>query len=149
MAAKNNPQDKATGDVEKAYRDLEKASKKVDDLQSKLDDAEATRARADRTLIWAASHPDLPEDFSLEDFVEELREPFKGDDEDDKTEPATDADDLQVAAVASARTDLDEGQEEKAEANFVEGDSDPFSDDVFGDVGEPEEKPAPRSRRSR
>lgn len=73
------PKDKALADVEKAIKDADKAQEKVDALQDKLDDATDAANRAERTVKWTASHPDLPDDFDLDEFRRSLEAPFEDD----------------------------------------------------------------------
>lgn len=104
MATKT-PADRAIADVEKAIKDSDKAHEKHEVLQSKADEAYATVKRSERELKWRASHPDLPEDFDLDELRRSLAEPF-ADDDVDPVEP----DEGEVAAVAEGEADVKAGR---------------------------------------
>lgn len=116
-----------TADVEKAIKALDKAVEKAVAAQEKADAAYETQKRAERELKWYANHPDLPEDFDLDEFRRSLEAPFDDDDV-DPIEP----DEGEVAAVAEAESELDdvvdEGNNRLAPVD-EDDDDDPFDDD--------------------
>lgn len=160
------PAEKAVADVEKAYRDFEKANEKVLAAQEKLNALTEARTRADKTLIWTGSHPDLPDDFDLDAFVEGLKQPFDGSEGDESVNASDEAGDGVEIDVAVLEQDQGDGEQppnelgpqagddvlsdaELAEQIAIQADDvDPFGDDdPFGD--EPEPAPAPKGRGTR
>lgn len=151
-ASSKTPEEKALADVEKAWRDYEKASKKRVDAQAKIADLEAAQIRADKTLIWTASHPDLPDDFNVDEFVESLKEPFPEDESESDADALADEREFQEGpggdGAVPANEDPGDGEQPPNELGpqAPTDDADPFGDDPFGDEPEPEPAPAPRGR---
>lgn len=71
------PTDRAIAEVEKAIKASDSAAEKAEKLQEKADEASAAANRAARVVKHAATHPDLPEDFDLDEFRRSLAEPFE------------------------------------------------------------------------
>lgn len=70
-------EENALAAVEKAIKAHDTALEKAEAAQAKADEAVGKANRADRELKWTASHPDLPEDFDLDDFRKSLEAPFE------------------------------------------------------------------------
>lgn len=80
------PTERAIADVEKAIKAADAAQEKADKLQEKHDEAVGKANRANREVRWLANHPDLPEDFDLDEFRRSLEAPFSdGETTDDET----------------------------------------------------------------
>lgn len=117
---------KPVADVEKAIKAHDKAVEKAVVAQEKADAAFDAQKRAERELKWYANHPDLPEDFDLDEFRRSLEQPF--DDDVDPIEP----DEGEIEAVAEGEAELDESDDTRQ----------------VPDDDEPEPAPAPRARRT-
>lgn len=105
------PETKAVADVEKAIKDADKAHEKADAAQAKADELAAAANRAEKTLKWTASHPDLPDNFDLDEFRRSLEAPFEDDVEgptlEDVVGPAADVDDEHVEGQLALDEDDD------------------------------------------
>lgn len=128
-----SPEEKALADVEKAIKSADAAHEKYESVQAKADDALVAANRAEKTLKWTASHPDLPDDFDLDEFRRSLEQPF--DDDVDPVEP----DEGEIAAVAEGEAELGEPDDDepaprsrsrrKPEPEPEIDDDDPFGDE--------------------
>lgn len=126
------PEDTALAAVAKAILDQQKAKEKLDAAAEKWASATTAHHRAEKTTKWAASHPDLPEDFDLDTFRAETLEPFDDSDVEDDRE----------LEVESGEDDISPDQLE------VPDDASELDvDDPFGDDEPVAETPKSRSRR--
>lgn len=125
------PEDKALSDVEKAIKDEEKAQEKFESLKEKYEAANTAYLRSHKTTVWTASHPDLPDDFNLEQFRKQLAEPFE--------EPEAIAPEVTVAPrddleVSDDDVEVLSSEDEAAIVEAVrEAEAETDEDDPFGD----------------
>lgn len=132
------PEDTALSAVAKAILDHDKASDKLAAIKEKYDAAVAAEKRAARTVTWAATHPDLPDDFDLDTFRAETLEPF--DEEPVSDELEAEGEEI-GAAIESGEIDPDQ-LEVPDDASSLDDELD--VDDPFGD-----DEPAPKARSRR
>lgn len=120
--ARSTPTEKAIADVEKAIKEADKAAEKSEAAQTKADEAALAANRAEKTLRWTASHPDLPDDFDLDEFRRSLEEPFEETDLTEATEQADEA--AKELAAETATPDVVVEQDDDI------SDDDPFAEDA-------------------
>lgn len=115
------PEESALAAVTKAIQDHEKASDKLVAAREKFDAAASAEHRAARTVTWAASHPDLPDDFDLDTFREQLAAPFDEELEQEAEEISN--------AITSGEIDPDQLEVPDDASSLDEEDDDPFGDE--------------------
>ncbi len=120
-------EEKAVDDVVKAHVALAKAEEKAKTARERAAVADNDERRAQRVLNWAASHPDLPEEFELEAYLA-------------AQEPIGTIDDEPVADVPSTETDGSVSDTDET-INHPEGEG------LTEDLVDPEPvKPAPKAK---
>lgn len=123
------PEETALAAVAKAIQDEQKAQEKAYAAHEKFVALDAAAVRAHKTTNWSAAHPDLPDNFDIDAFRQELNTPF-----DDDLDPVQ-SEEGEIAAVEEGLADVENG-DVAAFKDFIE---DPF--------GELEPVPAPKRRR--
>lgn len=120
---------KAIADVEKAIKAYEKTHEKAQAAEQKADEARAAEQRSLRELRWYANHPDLPDDFDLDEFRKSLEQPF----EDGGADPGPDTELEAVLSDEDREVDVtpaDEDADTSPDLDAAdEDDDDPFGDD--------------------
>lgn len=125
-----NPAERAITDVEKAIKAADTALEKAQIARQKADELVAVANRAEKTLRWSASHPDLPDDFDLNEFRRALAAPFEDDDEDEDDVDPVGPDEGEIEAVREGEADVEAGRVATLDAADEDDEDDnPFDDE--------------------
>lgn len=121
-----NPAERAITDVEKAIKAADTALEKAEIARHKFNELVSVANRAEKTLKWTASHPDLPDDFDLNEFRRALAAPFDDEDDTDPVEP----DEGEIEAVREGEADVEAGRVATLDAADEDDEDDnPFDDE--------------------